>query len=79
MVTARVTSKGRITIPKEIRKGLGLHPGDYVGFEESGGTVVIRKLVAGSPFDKWVDKLEHLKGIRSDDLVREARGHDHSS
>ena len=78
MITAKVTSKGQVTIPKEIRKKLGVHPGEDVGFEEKDGLVVVSKVVTRSPFDKWVGKLKHLEGQRSDDLVREARGHDNS-
>lgn len=32
MPTATVTSKGQITLPKEIRDTLGVHPGDRVLF-----------------------------------------------
>lgn len=32
MPTATVTSKGQITIPKEIREHLQVHPGDSVDF-----------------------------------------------
>jgi len=32
MPTATVTSKGQITLPKEIRDGLGVQPGDRVVF-----------------------------------------------
>ena len=78
MITARVTSKGQVTIPKEIRDKLGVHTGEDVGFEEKEGLLVISKVVTKSPFDKWVGKLKHLEGQRSDDLVREARGHDNS-
>ena len=78
MIIAKVTSKGQITIPKEIREKLGVHPGEDVGFEEKDNMLLISKVVGKSPFDKWVGKLKHLKGQRSDDLVREARGHDHS-
>jgi hypothetical protein len=49
-----------------------------VGFEERDNLLVISKVVTKSPFDKWEGKLKHLEGQRSDDLVREARGHDHS-
>lgn len=76
MIVAKVTSKGQVTIPKEIRERLGVHPGENVGFEEKEGVLVIRKVVTKSPFDKWLGRLKHLKGQRSDDLVREARGHD---
>jgi AbrB family looped-hinge helix DNA binding protein len=78
MITAKVTSKGQVTIPKEIREKLGVHPGEDVGFEERDNLLVISKVITKSPFDKWVGRLKHLKGQRSDDLVREARGHDNS-
>jgi antitoxin PrlF len=76
MITARVTSKGQVTIPKAVREKLGVHPGEDVGFEEKDGMLVVSKVVTKSPFDKWVGKLKHLQGQRSDDLVKEARGHD---
>ena len=76
MIVAKVTSKGQITIPKEIRERLGVRPGESVGFEEKENLLVISKALTKSPFDKWVGNLKHLEGKRSDDLVREARGHD---
>ena len=78
MITAKVTSKGQVTIPKEIREKLGVHPGEDVGFEERDNLLVISKVVTKSPFDKWVGRLKDLEGQRSDDLVREVRGHDKS-
>ena len=76
MIVAKVTSKGQITIPKKVRDKLGVQPGEEVGFEEKDGAVLIKKAVTTSPFDKWVGKLKHLKGQRSDDIVKESRGHD---
>ena len=76
MITAKVTSKGQITLPKKIRERLGVRPGEYVGFEEKDNLLVISKVVTKSPFDKWVGTLKHLRGQRSDDLLRESRGHD---
>ena len=78
MIIAKVTSKGQVTIPKEVRERLGVHPGEAVGFEEKEGLLIVSKVITKSPFDKWVGKLKHLEGQRSDDLVREDRGHDHS-
>ena len=78
MIITKVTSKGRVTIPKEVRERLGVHPGEEVGLEEKEGLLVVSKVVTRSPFDKWVGKLKHLDGQRSDDLVQEARGHDNS-
>jgi antitoxin PrlF len=78
MIVAKITSKGQVTIPKKVREKLGVHPGEEVGFEEKGDLILIRKAVTKSPFDQWVGKLKHLKGQRSDNLVREIRGHDNS-
>lgn len=39
----RITSKGQVTIPVEIREKLGLHPDSEVEFEVDGSTVRIRR------------------------------------
>ena len=39
----RVTSKGQVTIPKEVRDKLGIAPGDEVGFREDGEMVILEK------------------------------------
>lgn len=33
MTSAKMTTKGQVTIPKEIRDRLGVHPGDRIVFE----------------------------------------------
>ena len=46
MATATVTSKGQITIPKEIRRLLGVEEGDRIDFVvEASDRVVLRKPV----------------------------------
>jgi AbrB family looped-hinge helix DNA binding protein len=42
VVTAKITSKGQITIPKEIRKILDLHTGSVIAFEKEENKIVIR-------------------------------------
>ncbi len=39
----RVTSKGQVTIPLEVRRALGIHPGSDVQFqmEETGARLVV--------------------------------------
>ena len=41
MELAKVTSKGQVTIPVEIRKKLGIREGDKVLFMEEGNKIVI--------------------------------------
>jgi len=38
MLKVKVTSKGQVTIPKEIRDKLGIRPGEDLAFEEKNGT-----------------------------------------
>lgn len=40
-ITAKITSKGQVTLPREIRERLGVHDGDRVRFELEGGAVVL--------------------------------------
>ena len=55
MTTATITSKGQITIPKEVRDALGVAAGDRVEFvaEEKG----VYKVVAATR------DVSHLKGL----------------
>ena len=39
MHTSTLTSKGQVTIPADVRKRLGLHPGDPVAFIVEGNEV----------------------------------------
>lgn len=43
----RITSKGQVTIPQEIREQLGLLPETEVGFEVVGDVVQMRKIGEG--------------------------------
>ncbi len=42
MVTAKITSKGQLTLPKEIRKFLDVHTGSVVVFEKEDEKIVIK-------------------------------------
>ncbi|MCP4289324.1 MAG: AbrB/MazE/SpoVT family DNA-binding domain-containing protein [Gammaproteobacteria bacterium] len=44
MQNSTLTSKGQVTIPADVRRRLGLHPGDHVGFIVDGDEVrLVRK------------------------------------
>jgi AbrB family looped-hinge helix DNA binding protein len=55
MATAAVTSKGQITIPAEVRKKLGIKPGDRIRFVEGANGEFVFKPKTASIMD--------LKGI----------------
>ncbi len=42
-ITAKITSKGRITLPKEVRSVLNVHAGSVVIFEKENDSVVIKR------------------------------------
>ena len=52
--TAKITSKGQITVPKEIRRTLGVKEGDRVVFEQSGDEIVVRPVRKKSNFAKYM-------------------------
>ena len=74
---ARITSKGQITVPRDIRRALGVRPGDRLLFESNERGVRIRPLRAKSPFEKYrgignPGIASGRKAIRQ--FVRELRG-----
>lgn len=52
MVTAKLTSKGQLTIPKAVRDSLHLHSGDLVAFIVHGDAEAVLK-----PITKSVDEV----------------------
>jgi AbrB family looped-hinge helix DNA binding protein len=50
---ARLTSKGQITVPHEIRRLLGIKPGDGLVFESDGTRTHVRPVRNSSPFEKY--------------------------
>jgi antitoxin PrlF len=50
---AKVTSKGQVTVPWEIRRRLGVRAGDRLLFEEDGKGVRVTAVRKESPFAKY--------------------------
>ena len=48
MHVSKISIKGQITIPKEIRNAIGIKPGDLITYELRGETVKLRRV---NPFD----------------------------
>jgi len=51
---AKLTSKGQITIPRDIRRRLGVKAGDKLEFEENGNGVQVTAVRKESPFAKYM-------------------------
>ena len=50
---ATITSKGQITVPREVRRMLGVRSGDKLLFESDGKGVRIRPIRSRSAFSKY--------------------------
>ena len=55
-MTAIVSEKGQVTIPKAVRDKLGLKPGTVLNFNALNGKIVGTKQVEGSVYRKWRGK-----------------------
>ncbi len=74
MPKAKMTVKGQITIPKEVRQRLGLRPGDELEFVSDYRGVTLKKRLRESPFASYRGYLKELEGHDPDELVSEMRG-----
>jgi antitoxin PrlF len=63
--SSSISSKGQVTVPREVRKRLGLKPGDRVEFVNEGGRTFIRRQRApDNPFTKYVGALPAFSSVR---------------
>lgn len=63
--TRRIDDKGRVTLPEDVRRSLGLEPGQEVRLSVEDGTVVVRPKI---PRDEFVDE---MVGCVNEDTRRE--------
>ncbi len=71
----RVTQKGQVTIPRQIRAMLSINTGDEVVFEMEKNQVVLKKkMAADRKFEKYVGFLSHLRGKKPEDVIEQLRG-----
>lgn len=79
---SRITSKGQVTIPKELRDELGLLPGTEVEFlRDDAGEIRVRKLPGGRTRGQLI--VEHLRNasggdipLSTDEIMALTRGED---
>ena len=75
-MSATVTSKGQITIPKRVRDLLGIKPGSLVNFERGkDGRIVLVKVGKKSGPSRFARLRGHAgKGLSTDDIMEMTRG-----
>jgi AbrB family looped-hinge helix DNA binding protein len=75
----RITSKGQVTIPQDIRERYGLLPHTEVEFAVDDGVVVLRKAEGGNRrMREWARQYRGSlrAGMSTDELMRLTRGDD---
>ena len=75
-MTAIVSEKGQVTIPKAVRDKLGLAPGTVLEFEATNGKIIGTKMTKDNVFRQWRGRgkgvVKKMGGV--DAYLRTARG-----
>lgn len=72
MQTAKITTKGRITIPAKVRHQLGLHQGDQVGFIHKDDKVIILPVIQN--IEASFGLLQGSRSVSLDDMEHAIAG-----
>ena len=75
---AKLTSKGQLTLPREVRRALGVEPGDKVAFEVTSQGVTVQPVRPESVFHAFAGRSRQGQGLTRDEInawVRDIRGH----
>lgn len=67
-----VTVKGQVTIPKIIRKKLGITTGTHISFFEKNNKVFLQPTQTPNPFEKWTGFLGENQ--TTDQIMKDLRG-----
>jgi len=79
VTTVRLTSKGQVTIPKDLRDRLGLQPGTDVEFDHRDGALIVRRADGKSRGQALVSHLRSFQGhttMTTEELMALTRGDD---
>ena len=71
--SARLTSKGQITIPKEVRDALELHEGDEIVFRVESGRAIVAKTPDFIGMAGTVQVPDAKRGTAWDEVLRKTR------
>jgi AbrB family looped-hinge helix DNA binding protein len=75
---AKLTSKGQITLPIEVRRRLGVDAGDFVTFELTDAGIALTREYEPGVFEKWAGRFRTGKGQTAQEIDRwlgTIRGH----
>ncbi len=72
MYRTKITAKGQLTLPKDLRTKLGLRSGDYLTIRETKDGYLIEKEVDEQRFHQYVGLLQREGD--SDEVMKELRG-----
>lgn len=71
---AKITTRGQVTIPAEVRDALGLREGDTVAFEvDSQDQAKLRAVRVGSPFAKYAGVLRENRDLDAQRIAEDLR------
>lgn len=76
---AQVTSKGQVTVPKEVRDALGVRVGDSLVFKVENGGARVRVVRRPVSFADYAGAWREGEGMTIEEVnayVRDLRGHD---
>jgi antitoxin PrlF len=77
---SKITSKGQVTIPKDLRDQMGFMPGTEVQFTEDGSEIRIRKVRGRGRGREMVEHLQRAGGgkyrLTTEEVMRLTRGED---
>jgi AbrB family looped-hinge helix DNA binding protein len=77
VMSTKVTTKGQVTIPKEIRDLLNLKPGSEVKFRYRNKEIVLERADGAPPVSRFEKAIGHAgPGPTTDELMRFLRGDD---
>jgi len=72
-VSARLTSKGQVTIPRSVREALGLGEGDHVVFRVEGRRAVLARTADLLDLAGTVEVPAEKRGVAWDEVRRRTR------
>jgi AbrB family looped-hinge helix DNA binding protein len=72
-VIVKVSSKGQIVLPAEIRKKYGIELGSHVDIVEHAGSLYLVPLGDGDPLDQLTGLLAGVPGFSTEEFLAERR------